>query len=634
MLAERKAIKQRGPSMIAAATTESTGDTREDAIAELDTRVSLREGHNSPMSPLHSLTQSNSLEVTVAQESIAGAKATNDDSMGIHIPDDPNLLTHKGIAAVIADGVSAADHGREAAETCVQTFLGDYVGTPESWTVKTSGKKVLTALNNWLYGQGAGLHDAHSGFVSTLSILILKSRTAHLFHVGDTRIYVFRNGALRQLTRDHATPVARGKTYLSRAMGLDTSVDVDYRAVPVEVGDIWVLTSDGLHSYVASEGLTSVLSSGADLPGMCADLIARAQRANSPDNITCQLLRIEHLPDASAAEYINHLTELPFPPQKLSIGDVLDGFEVLREIHTSSRSQLFLVKDTRTSDQLVMKTPSVNFEDDPAYIERFVLEQWIGARTQSLHLARSAEPPEDRSCLYHLQEYIDGETLWEWIQRHKKRAEVPVVSEVVGVIGQVVKGVMALHRKEIFHQDIKPGNVLLGKDGVVKLVDYGSCFVAGVDEIAAPIVRDKILGTVSYAAPEYSLGLKPGPNADLYSVGCLAYEMMTLRHPYGAAGESVRTPEDFKNLVYSPAYLHNPNIPVWIDGALERAVKVDAGERYAELSEFITDLEKPNPDFLQRRSLPIIERNSKSFWQGLALLLLLTQAITLALLLR
>jgi serine/threonine protein phosphatase PrpC len=170
------------------------------------------------------------LGLSVGQHSVAGCKAQNEDAIGIRIPNG-KLLASKGAAAVIADGVSAAEAGREASETCVSNFLSDYFSTPDVWTVKKSAQQVLTALNRWLYGRGQGYGDNQKGYVTTMSTLVFKSHTAHMFHIGDSRIYRLRDGELEQLTKDHATPISDHQTYLTRAVGLDVRLDVDYRAV-------------------------------------------------------------------------------------------------------------------------------------------------------------------------------------------------------------------------------------------------------------------------------------------------------------------------------------------------------------------------------------------------------------------
>jgi serine/threonine protein phosphatase PrpC len=176
---------------------------------------------------------SSELSFTVAQRSVSGRKEQNEDAIGIRLPTG-SVLHNKGAVAVIADGVSAAEAGKEASETCVHNFLYDYYSTPDSWSVKKSTSQVLTALNRWLYGQGQQFNDAQKGYISTFSSIIFKSQTAHIFHVGDSRVYRFRQGELEQITRDHSTYVSAKQTYLARAMGLDVKLDVDCHSLALE----------------------------------------------------------------------------------------------------------------------------------------------------------------------------------------------------------------------------------------------------------------------------------------------------------------------------------------------------------------------------------------------------------------
>src|SRR5262245_24127266 len=201
------------------------------------------------------------LDVTAGQASDAGRRAANDDCMGLRIPEEP-VRTWKGIAAVIADGVSSAEAGREAAELCVQSFLSDYYSTPDSWTVKHAARVVLTSLNRWLYAKSVGSREAHRGCVSTLSALVIKSQTAHLFHVGDSRIYRIRGGRAELLTRDHAIQISEQERFLSRAMGMDAALEVDYREVDVQQSDCFVLTTDGIHDHLSDAELCAAVLSG------------------------------------------------------------------------------------------------------------------------------------------------------------------------------------------------------------------------------------------------------------------------------------------------------------------------------------------------------------------------------------
>ena len=132
------------------------------------------------------------LTVSVGQSSDRGVKEENEDCMGVQQADAEDLST-KGIVAIVADGVSAASGGKIAAETCVRGFLGDYLSTPDSWSIMTSAQRVLDGLNKWLYSQGRaqGLKD-EKGYLSTMSMVILCSRMAHLFNIGDTRMTPMR----------------------------------------------------------------------------------------------------------------------------------------------------------------------------------------------------------------------------------------------------------------------------------------------------------------------------------------------------------------------------------------------------------------------------------------------------------
>lgn len=570
------------------------------------------------------------LGFTLGQATFAGVKADNEDSIGIRIPEG-HLLTTKGAVAIIADGVSAAEAGKEASDTCVTSFLSDYFSTPESWTVKKSTQQVLNALNRWLYGQGQRFLQAEKGYVCTLSLVIFKSRTAHIFHVGDTRVYRYRNGDLEQLTRDHATRISKDQSYLTRAMGLDMWLDVDYRAVDMEKGDVFLLTSDGVHDFISRQEIQHRLANLSDQPEEdCNAMIASALEHQSSDNLSAQILRIEQLPSEKADDAFRRLTDLPFPPA-LSASQLVDGYRIEKELHASSRSQLYLVADTRSHDNqlYVMKTPSVNFIDDPAYIERFIMESWIGRRIDSPHVVRVLDDDREKSCLYYIAEFVQGETLEQWMRRHPK----PNIHAVIDIAEQIVRGLRALHRSETWHQDIKPANIMIDDQQQVTLVDFGSCYVSGVAEIATPIERDLILGTAQYSAPEQILGRPVNASSDQYSLAVVLFEMLTGKQPFEGGLEQANSTSAYSRLNYVPSYHYNPLVPVWMDAAIKKALSFSAELRYQDVSEFLHDLQNPNTEFSRQASLPLAQRNPVRFWQIVSALLLFAQLASLALLL-
>ncbi|MCP5535487.1 MAG: bifunctional protein-serine/threonine kinase/phosphatase [Akkermansiaceae bacterium] len=569
----------------------------------------------------------NTMAISVGQSTEAGAKPVNEDCVGVRIPEG-SLLATKGIAAVIADGVSAASAGLEAAEMCVQGFLADYYSTPESWQVKTSGHRIVGALNSWLTSQSRSqFRDEHKGYVSTFTAVVFKSRSAHIFHVGDTRIARLRQGGFERLTTDHSSRISEDTCYLTRAMGLGMELKVDYRKASLEVGDVYILTTDGVHDFVHADEITkTIVDNSDDLDTAAETIVGRALANGSGDNLSCVIIRVDALPDGDQDEVHRRLKARPFPPD-LDPGMTIDGLRIESVLSASKSSQLYLVRDQETKQQMVMKTPSVNFQDDPAYIERFLMEEWIGRRVDHPHLVKLIRGSKTPKFLYFLIEHVKGASLGSWIQNHAKR---PDTQEVVRIIREVTEGVRALHRKETLHQDIKPDNIMLDEKGRVKLIDYGSCQVASIREIEVPYDRQSALGTVDFSAPEYRLHIKPTTKADQFSIAMLAYHMLTGgKEPYGPKWEKASSLRDFSALTYTPSFKHQPMVPYWMDGALKKALSLRPENRYDTLSEFVHDLEQPNPRFIETRNLPLLERDPVRFWKWTSLVLLVALVVAL-----
>jgi len=567
------------------------------------------------------------LQISIGSFSDKGVKAANQDSLGVRLGEG-SLLKTKGIAAAIADGVSSSEHGAEASYACVLSFLVDYFSTPESWSVKKSVEQVCTALNGWLYRQG-GIHtNAYRGRVSTLSALVFKSTTAHLFHIGDSRIYRLRQGVMEQLTVDHRIWISAEKNYLSRAMGVDTHLQIDYQRHSIESDDVYLMSTDGIHDYLSESHMLSIILDCKKDLNKAAELLARSALGNgSSDNVSCQILRIDELPVQQADEVFSQLTELPFPPD-LYESNILDGYKIVRELHASNRSQVYLAIDQDTGLKVALKTPSVNYNDDPSYIERFTMEEWVGRRIENPHVLKVYEPTRRRRFLYHVAEYLPGLTLRQWVHDNPK----PQLEAVRGIVEQIAQGLQAFHRQEMLHQDIKPENLVIDEQGHLKIVDFGSVKVAGIAEIDSPVYRSNLLGTKNYSSPE-NLADNPGSNAsDIFSLGVICYELLSGGNlPYGELPDS-KSKIDYSKLGYIPCRDHNPSIPPWLDGMLRKSVHPDPSKRYHELSEFLYDLRNPNSKLATDDHRPLLERNPLRFWQGLsATLALLVLVLLLAL---
>ena len=232
-------------------------------------------------------------------------------------------------------------------------------------------------------------------------------------------------------------------------------------------------------------------------------------------------------------------------------------------------------------------------------------------------MLRPQQHTRKRNFLYVVTEFVDGQTLRQWMIDNRR----PDLETVRGIVEQIARGLRAFHRMEMLHQDLRPENVMIDKTGTVKIIDFGAVRVAGVAETERPADRDRIKGTAQYTAPEYFLGEGGTPSSDLFSLGVIAYEMLTGRLPYGARMATARSRAQQRSTPYAPAIDAESEIPAWIDATLRKAVHPDPNKRYAELSEFIFDLRHPNEAFLRSSSVPLIERNPLAFWKGLSFVL-------------
>jgi serine/threonine protein phosphatase PrpC len=522
---------------------------------------------------------------------------------------------------VLADGISTSKVSRVAAESAVKGFLTDYYCTSESWSVRTSAQRVLEATNSWLHSQTRSqyAYDKDRGYVCTLSAMVLKSTTAHLFHIGDSRIYRLSGNTLEQLTNDHRIVISSQQSYLGRALGVNPQIEIDYQMLRLEPGDVFVLATDGIYEHLSARRMAKAVNEGgADLDAAAKAIVGQAFDAGSTDNLTVQIVRVDEVPDGAASEVFAQPHELPLPPL-LEARAVFDGYRIIRELHGSSRSHIYLAVDIETDAVVTIKIPSIDLRDDPAYLKRFMMEEWVARRIDSPHVLKPCLLQRKRNFLYVATEYIDGQTLTQWMIDNPK----PSLETVRGIVEQIAKGLRAFHRKETLHQDLRPENIMIDKTGTVKIIDFGATRVAGIVEMETPLERSDILGTAQYTAPEYFLGEPGTDRSDLFSLGVITYQMLSGRLPYGAEVAKSRTRSAQARLRYESVLHRDREIPAWIDGVLRKAVHPDPQKRYDTLSEFVYDLRHPNRAFLNDSRPALAERDPVLFWKGVSVVLAL-----------
>ncbi len=572
------------------------------------------------------------LQALLGGSSIAGRKDSNDDAIVGKVPTSSYETYAKGIVACIADGISGSANSHLAAQTSVVQFTQDYYATPDSWPVQDCAGRLIAALNTWFYAQNRSGSPAAEGQVTTFTALILRSTTAHIIHIGDTRVLRIRGQETRQLTEDHNASFLWQGQALTRALGIEPHVRVDYLQEPMQEGDIYLLLSDGVHGVLSGPQMSALLAplpltTQAGLEDAARRICEAALDAGSDDNLSCLIVKVTQLPSESLTEAHHRLTAQIIPPV-MQPGNRIDGFQVDRVLHSSTRSHVYLVRRPGDDRRLVLKAPSQNFAGDLHYLEAFTLEQWVGRRIDNPQVMKIL-PHDESRFLYYIAEWVPGETLRDWMNRNPR----PPLDAVVRVLASVVSAVRVFHRLGMVHRDLKPENIILDAEGRAKIIDFGAVQVSGFADSPGGYRSSTPEGSLDYIAPEV-LNRQPASNlSDLFSLGAISHEMLTGRVPFGSS-DGAKLPARPADWAMKPLEQLRPDLPAAAGRALARCMAFDTRDRPQAMSEFLGDLRRAAQSGGKQTEAPppLIQRGSLAFWRGWALTATVAALALLALL--
>lgn len=549
--------------------------------------------------------------------SATGARESNEDFAGAVLGWE--LPKPRGdVVAAIADGIGSTKGGRVAAETAVRGFLDGFCDLPETMEVRRGAAKVVSSLNSWIHALGQRDPDlAEMG--CTFTALVLRGRVAHVLHVGDTRAYRFSNDRLSLLTNDHAREAGPGRSgVLYRALGVETEARLDYSSQPVARHDRFLLCSDGVHGVLQSERIADVMRAQSASADTARALVAAALQSGSSDNCTAMVIDVVELP-AGSVDVDAVMMQLPLIPVPIA-GETVDGFLLKALISDGRYTRLFLAVDELEGGDVVLKFPKPQIGEVAAYRAAFVRETSVGARVNSPWIGRIIEPPPGRqTCLYTVMPFYQGELLDTRIARRPLLG----LEEGRNIAIKLARAVAALHRADIIHRDIKPDNVILERDGSLKLVDLGVVRVPGLED-APP---ETIPGTAAYMAPEMFDGEAGNMATDLYALGVTMYRSFTGEFPYGN-GDATSPPRRQRPI---PLATLRPDLPAWLEATLARAIALDPAERFHDVTEFAAEMEAgpAGAPVAAQRPRTFYERAPVRFWQGVSALLALALILSL-----
>ena len=249
-------------------------------------------------------------------------------------------------------------------------------------------------------------------------------------------------------------------------------------------------------------------------------------------------------------------------------------YELGRRLGIGGMSTVQLALDRRLERNVAVKLLAEHLADDPAFVSRFRREALAAARLVHPNVVQVFDFGFDEAAHHHfiVMEHVPGHSCAELL-RDRGHLDVDEAAEIVA---QACRGLDYAHRNGVVHRDVKPGNLLVTDDGVVKLADFG---IAKATEQSSITQVGSVLGTASYLAPEQARGEEAGPRSDLYSLGVVAYQLLSGCLPYEAASLSELALKQQQELP-APLEQLNPAVPPELAQAVAIALEIEPEARY------------------------------------------------------
>jgi len=263
---------------------------------------------------------------------------------------------------------------------------------------------------------------------------------------------------------------------------------------------------------------------------------------------------------------------------------VLGGrYRVEARIGAGGMAEVFRGFDTVLHRTVAIKTLNAPYARDASFVERFRREAQAAARLSHPNIVATYDSGTDGDTQFIVMEFIEGRTLAEFLGtgKHLTSAHATQIAE------EVCHALTAAHAQGVIHRDIKPGNIMVTRDGSVKVMDFGIARMVSGPETAPQ--TSVVMGTATYISPEQAKGLPVDARSDLYSLGAVLYEMLAGRPPF--VGESsVAVAYKQVNEVPQPPSVHNTDVPPALDAVVMRALAKNPANRYPDAAAFGADL--------------------------------------------
>lgn len=271
-----------------------------------------------------------------------------------------------------------------------------------------------------------------------------------------------------------------------------------------------------------------------------------------------------------------------------------DRYEILEKIGTGGMSDVYKAKDHKLNRFIAVKVLKQEFSENANFVSKFRIEAQAAAGLMHPNIVNVYDVGEEDGIYYIVMELVEGITLKKYIEKKARLS----VKEAVSIAIQVSMGIEAAHNNHIIHRDIKPQNIMISKEGKVKVTDFGIAKAATSNTITS-----NVMGSVHYTSPEQARGGYSDERSDIYSLGITIFEMLTGRVPFNGETtvaiaikhiqEDLPSPRDFV-----------PEIPVSVEQIVFKCCQKSPDRRYQSMGELITDLKRslmtPDENFVKQ----------------------------------
>lgn len=275
-----------------------------------------------------------------------------------------------------------------------------------------------------------------------------------------------------------------------------------------------------------------------------------------------------------------------------------DRYEIIEQIGTGGMADVYKAKCHKLNRYVAIKVMKSEFSQDKTFVSKFWAEAQSAAGLVNPNVVNVYDVGVENGIYYIVMELVEGITLKKYIE---KRGKLPY-KEAVSIAIQVANGMDAAHQHNIVHRDIKPQNIIISKEGKVKVTDFGIAKVAS----SATINTSASMGSVHYISPEQARGGYSDERSDIYSLGITIFEMLTGTVPFDGDSAVAVAVQHIQDSIPAPSQLVE-GIPVSVDKIVLKCTQKKTDRRYQSASELIADLKKslvmPDEDFVNLGSV-------------------------------